>query len=331
MAAIASALVGPVASLFSGLFGGAAAKKAAGVEQQGAQDAQNLIAKNQNQALGIEQGAQTTNAQNQQPFLSAGQNAVGSLSQLLQNGSLTPAQFQAPTAAQAEQNPGYQFALQQGQQALQNSAAARGGLLTGGTAEALNNYAQGSATQNYQQVYNNAVTQYQLGLQGQNQQYNQLAGVAGLGLNSANEIGSVDTNLSGQQAQTLNSGGQQQAQQIDAAAAAQAAGILGSGSALSSIFGSVGSGVSGVLGALNQSSRGTSYGGGGQSASIPDTGSLLAGGPMAPSMWYARGGHTTAKKPIIVGEEGPELFIPDKDGFVLPHNSLRALLAKRAA
>lgn len=329
MAAIASALVGPVASLFSGLFGSAAAKKAAGVEQQGAENAQNLIAKNQNQALGIEQGAQSTNAQNEQPFLSAGQNAVGSLSQLLQNGSLTPAQFQAPTVNAP--NSAQSFAEQQGLTALQNSAAARGGLLTGGTAQALEQTAAGYGSQFYQQDYNNAVQNYQLGLQAQNQQYSQLAGVAGLGLNSANEIGSVDTNLSGQQASTLNSGGQQQAQQIDAAAAAQAAGILGSGSALSSIFGSVGSGVSGVLGALNQSSRGSSYGGGGQSASIPDTGSLLAGGPMAPSMWYARGGHTTAKKPIIVGEEGPELFIPDKDGFVLPHNSLRALLAKRAA
>jgi hypothetical protein len=48
--------------------------------------------------------------------------------------------FQAPTSVTEQNDPGYQFRLQQGQDALQNSAAARGGLLSGGTAKALSDY-----------------------------------------------------------------------------------------------------------------------------------------------------------------------------------------------
>lgn len=60
-------------------------------------------------------------------------------------------------AATAQQNafakfqtdPGYQFALDQGSQALQRSAAARGILNSGATAKALTDYGQGMASQQY--------------------------------------------------------------------------------------------------------------------------------------------------------------------------------------
>ena len=61
--------------------------------------------------------------------------------------------FQAPTLQQAENTPGYQFALQQGQNALQASAAANGSLLTGGTLNALDSYSQGLADTNYNNIY----------------------------------------------------------------------------------------------------------------------------------------------------------------------------------
>ena len=68
--------------------------------------------------------------------------------------------FQAPTLAEAQQQPGYQFGLQQGEQALQQSAAAQGLLRTGGTLKDILNYGQQAATQNYQNVYNNDLTAY---------------------------------------------------------------------------------------------------------------------------------------------------------------------------
>ena len=60
-------------------------------------------------------------------------------------------------------SPGYQFRLQEGMKAIQNSAAARGGLRSGATMKSLNNYAQGEASQEY------------------GNEWNRLAGLAGVG------------------------------------------------------------------------------------------------------------------------------------------------------
>ncbi len=62
--------------------------------------------------------------------------------------------FSAPTAAQAEAQPGYQFARDQGLQAIDRSAAAKGTLLTGGNLKDLSTFAGGIASQNYNNVYN---------------------------------------------------------------------------------------------------------------------------------------------------------------------------------
>lgn len=72
-----------------------------------------------------------------------------------------PAAFQAPTMAQAEQEPGYQFALTQGVNALENSATARGETFSPNTSVGIQNYGQQAAQQNYGNVYNRALGQYQ--------------------------------------------------------------------------------------------------------------------------------------------------------------------------
>ena len=61
--------------------------------------------------------------------------------------------FQAPTAADMQQDPGYQFRLAEGQKALERSAAARGNLLSGGFARGLTRYGQDVASQEYSNVY----------------------------------------------------------------------------------------------------------------------------------------------------------------------------------
>lgn len=65
-----------------------------------------------------------------------------------------------PTMADAENDPGYQFALQQGSKALQMSAAARGHLLTGGTMKDIDKWGQDYATQRYGDVFNRNLTGY---------------------------------------------------------------------------------------------------------------------------------------------------------------------------
>jgi len=77
------------------------------------------------------------------------------------NGPTTPAPtltmpgaFKAPTAADMVTDPGFQFRLAQGQQALENSASARGTLRGGAQLKGLVDYQQGAASQEYQNAYN---------------------------------------------------------------------------------------------------------------------------------------------------------------------------------
>jgi hypothetical protein len=63
-----------------------------------------------------------------------------------------------------ENTPGYQFSLQQGLQAVQRSAAARGTLLTGGTLQRLQQVGSGLASQNYDDEVRRRLQAAQLGL-----------------------------------------------------------------------------------------------------------------------------------------------------------------------
>ena len=86
------------------------------------------------------------------------------------------------TLEELQATPGYQFQLQQGLQSVNNSAAAKGSLMSGATLKSLNNYAQGQASTGFadawnrgQQAYQNAFarknTQFQQGQQGYADQY----------------------------------------------------------------------------------------------------------------------------------------------------------------
>lgn len=68
--------------------------------------------------------------------------------------------FTAPTAADMANDPGYQFRMDQGNQALQRSAAAQGNLLSGGTLKALDRYNQDYASGEFGNVYNRALQNF---------------------------------------------------------------------------------------------------------------------------------------------------------------------------
>ncbi len=68
--------------------------------------------------------------------------------------------FKAPTLEEAQAQPGYQFALEQGQKALENSAAARGVLRTGGTLKDLFSWGDKFGEQNYGNVFNQDLQGY---------------------------------------------------------------------------------------------------------------------------------------------------------------------------
>jgi hypothetical protein len=81
----------------------------------------------------------------------------------------SPVPFTAPTAADMAADPGYQFRLQQGQQALERSGAARGVTRTGGTLKDVLDYGQRAASQEYGNVFNRMASQYGMneGLRGE--------------------------------------------------------------------------------------------------------------------------------------------------------------------
>jgi len=120
------------------------------------------------------------------PYKQAGDT---SLNQLM--GQMTPDGYfnQTYTGQDIYSDPSYQFRLQQGQDAIQSSAAAKGGLLTGATLKALQNYGQESASQEYSNAYNRFNAD-------QTNRYNRLSNLVGIGQNAAAQVGNAGAQTS---------------------------------------------------------------------------------------------------------------------------------------
>lgn len=117
------------------------------------------------------------------PYREAGYTALGQLA----SGTAAGGDFNRPyTMSDLTMDPGYQFRLSEGQRGVESSAAARGGVLSGATLKALDQYNQGFASNEV----NNAYNRYTSDLSGR---YNRLAGVAGTGQQAVNS-----TNAAGQ-------------------------------------------------------------------------------------------------------------------------------------
>ena len=115
----------------------------------------------------------------QEPWRLAGQVALGQLGSLTANGGDLNRKF---TMADFIKDPGYAFRMSEGAKAIERSAAARGGVLGGGTLKALSRYNQDFASQEY----NNSFSRWN---QENNQQFGRLSSIAGLGqqANAANQ------------------------------------------------------------------------------------------------------------------------------------------------
>lgn len=226
---------------------GAAGSIAAGSSQAGAaNNAANLQSQEAANATAEQQREFNINQTNQAPFLQAGTGAINTLSGLvpqLNAASAAYPTFQAPTAEEARNTPGYQFTQQQGQQTLENSAAARGGLLSGNTGQALEQYGQGLADTTYNDVYNRSLQTYQNNFNafntGQANQFNRYAALAGVGQQSANQLGAAGQATAGNIANIDLTSGAQIGQQINNAAAANASGYVGAANAGSSAINNV--------------------------------------------------------------------------------------------
>lgn len=164
--------------------------------------------------------------------------------------------FTAPTEQQAQQTPGYQFTLNQGLKATQNSAAARGLGTSGAALKGASTFATGLADSTYNDVYNRALQTYNSNYSTAKDVYstnynsaannvNRLQGIVSNGQNAAATTGSLGAATSANIANTQLSG-----------ANAQASGVVGTSNALSGALNSY-AGMQYTSGLLNNNAAGS--------------------------------------------------------------------------
>lgn len=176
-----------------------------------------------------------------QPYQALGDQSANTLASMTGPGGslITPETFQAPTDVTQANDPGFQFRLDQGRQALERSAAAHGTLLTGGTAKSLVDYGQNAASAEYQNVYNRARDQFDLRAKGQADTFGRLSGLAAQGQQQAQYGGQVETGTANslanlgmgyaqQYGTNMAMGANAQGNAVTGAANATAAGTIGS-------------------------------------------------------------------------------------------------------
>lgn len=91
------------------------------------------------------------------------------------------------TADDFQKDPGYDFRMKEGQKALERSAAAKGGLQTGGFMKSLGRYGQDYASGEYQNAYNRFNND-------QSNRFNRLASISGLGQTTSAQLGQAGQN-----------------------------------------------------------------------------------------------------------------------------------------
>lgn len=229
-----------MATLGAGLLGAGAsmwgANKAADAQKSAAESA----AATQREAMAYQKANYDKASGNLSPFI---QNGTGASNLLAEAYGLRGQTALGQSSLEAFRNsPDYQFALKGGSEALDNSAAAKGGALGGNQIRAQTEYGQGLATQNLQNYFQ------------------RLSGMSGQGIQAGGILGQIGTGTGAQVGASANNIGNS----TMAAGTAEASGILGGVKGFQSGLNS--------LSLFNQMSK-SSYGGG-TGLSLTNTGGL---------------------------------------------------------
>jgi hypothetical protein len=156
------------------------------------------------QAAELQKSQYEQTREDQAPYRTAGYNALAEMQRTAGN---VPGAFKFGNEAMY-QDPGYAFRLSEGQKALDRSAAARGGLISGGALKAATRYGQDMGSQEYQAAYNRALTGYNTGVASENQLYNRQAGLAGIGQTATNLVGQAGQNYATNAGNAMGAGAQ---------------------------------------------------------------------------------------------------------------------------
>lgn len=172
--------MGDIVNAVADVFGFGPASKQA----EATTEAASISAQSAREALGLQRQMYEEGVARQQPWLQAGQQALNKL--IPEATSYTPFGMQ-----QFQADPGYAFRLSEGQKALERSAAARVGLLSGATGKALSRYGQQMGSQEYMNAFNRYQTERAARL-------NPLQSLAGVGQTAANTLGGYGQNYANQ-------------------------------------------------------------------------------------------------------------------------------------
>lgn len=223
---VAGAVVG------SAVIGGIASNKAAKSQAGAATAAAQTQQESNREALELQRRMYEEGVARQQPYYQAGVNALSQLQG--QMGAMPPA---FTGQVDLSRDPGYAFRLSEGLKAMERGAAARGGLMSGAALRAGQRFGQDLASQEYGNAYNRALTEYNAARQREAEGYNRLAGLAGVGGTTAQQIGLAGQQFGQQAGQNLMASGQAAAQGMLGAGAARASGYVGGANALTSALG----------------------------------------------------------------------------------------------
>ena len=200
MSFVTAALIGAGGAIVGGMISGNAAKSAAGTQAAAARD-----------AADVQRQMFERQVELQEPWRKAGEQALNKLIPLTDYTPFSMAQFQA--------DPGYGFRMSEGMKALERSAAARGGLLSGATLKGVQRFGQDLASQEYTNAFNRYQTERAARLQ-------PLQSLAGVGQTTAQQLGQAGQTMASNVGEALTSG-----------AAARASGYVGQANALTGALG----------------------------------------------------------------------------------------------
>ena len=150
--------------------------EAANTQAGAARDAANIQAEANRYAADIQYKMFQEQQELQKPWREAGITALNKLTPLATD-------YQKFGMAQFQQDPGYAFRLAEGQKALERSAAARGGLISGSALKAAQRYGQEMGSQEYTNAFNRYLREREA-------QLNPLQSLAGVGQTTAQTMAS---------------------------------------------------------------------------------------------------------------------------------------------
>jgi len=213
---------GLVAVAGSTLVGAYGANKASKAQLQGTREASAAQAESAQKSIESQERMFERQVALQEPFRRVGVNALPDLVAASQYDPFTIDKFQA--------DPGYGFRLKEGLRALESSAAARGGLLSGNQMRGVTRFGQGLASEEF----NNAFNRYQAGF---TSRLNPLQALAGVGQTSSNTLSNAAGNLGAGMASTYSNLGNALSANAINAGNARASGYAGMANAFSSGLG----------------------------------------------------------------------------------------------